>query len=65
MSKKKRMLLMLLGGGMSQGDIAAVLRCSKRDASAAARVIREERLDAATVEALSDAEAERLINCQW
>ena len=39
-----------------------MLRCSKRDVSAAARVIREERLDAATVEALSDAEAERLIN---
>ncbi|THG34820.1 IS21 family transposase [Adlercreutzia caecimuris] len=62
MSKKKRMLFMLLGGGMSQGHVAAVLRCSKRDVSAAARVIREERLDAATVEALSDAEAERLIN---
>ena len=44
MSKRKKTLLMLLRGGMSQSDIAAVVRCSKRDVSAAKRAIAETRL---------------------
>lgn len=62
MSKKKRMLLMLLGGGMTQGDIAAVTHCSKRDVSAAAKTIKEERLTVGVVEALSDDEVAALLS---
>ena len=60
MSKKKRMLLMLLRGGMSQADIAAVVHCSKRDVSTASKAIKERGLDVAAVQAMSDPEAEAL-----
>ena len=41
MSKKKKILLMLAKGGVSQSEVAAALRASKRDVSACARAIRE------------------------
>lgn len=41
MSKSKRLLLALTKGGMSQAEVAASLHVSKRDVSAAARVVRD------------------------
>lgn len=40
MSKRRRILLMLARGGLSQADVAAVLHAGKRDVSAASRMIR-------------------------
>lgn len=62
MSKKKRILLMLLEGGMSQSDIATINHCSKRDVSAAARAISANSLTAEAVRALSEADVESLFN---
>lgn len=44
MAKMKKVLLMLLKGGNSQGEVAAVLHVSKRDVSEAAKAIREHNL---------------------
>ena len=44
MSKYKKILLTVAKGGMSQSEIAASPRVSKRDVSAAARVVREHAL---------------------
>ena len=41
MSKNKKILLMLTKGGISQSDIASSLHVSKRDVSAAAKVVKE------------------------
>ena len=62
MSKKKRLLLMLLGGGFSQADIAAVIHCSKRDVAAASKLIKESSLNVAAVQALTDSEVEELLS---
>ena len=40
MAKMKKILLMLLRGGNSQGEVAAVLHVSKRDVSEAAKAIK-------------------------
>ena len=40
-AKMKKILLMLLRGGNSQGEVAAVLHVSKRDVSEAAKAIKE------------------------
>ncbi len=61
MSKRKKTLLMLLRGGMSQSDIAAVVRCSKRDVSAAKRAIVDYALTVDAVEAMTEAEVESLV----
>lgn len=60
MSKRKRILLMLARGGLSQADVAAVLHVSKRDVSAASRMIRERGLTVDDVEAMTDADADGL-----
>lgn len=44
MSKNKKILLMLLKGGMPQADIAFALHVSKRDVSAASKAIRQHNL---------------------
>ena len=44
MAKMKKVLLMLLKGGNSQGEVAAVLHVSKRDVSEAAKATREHNL---------------------
>ena len=44
MAKMKKILLMLLRGGNSQGEVAAVLHVSKRDVSEAAKAIKEHNL---------------------
>lgn len=44
MAKKKKILLMLLRGGSSQGEVAAALHVSKRDVSEAAKTIKEHSL---------------------
>lgn len=62
MSKKKKVLLMLLAGNLSQADIASVNHCSKRDVSAAARLLRERGLTAAEVAAMGDGEVEELLS---
>lgn len=41
MSKNKKILMMLAKGGASQSDIASALHVSKRDVSAAAKVVKE------------------------
>lgn len=41
MAKMKKVPLMLLKGGSSQDDVAAALHVSKRDASSAAKAIKE------------------------
>lgn len=61
MPKKKRMLLMLLKGGMSQSDIAAIVHCSKRDVAAASKLIKTKGLTAAAVLAMAESEAEELL----
>ena len=61
MPKKKRMLLMLLKGGMSQSDVAAIVHCSKRDVAAASKLIKTKGLTAAAVLALAESEAEELL----
>ena len=60
MSKRKRILLMLARGGLSQADVAAVLHVSKRDVSAASRMMRERGLTVDDVEAMTDADADGL-----
>ena len=44
MSKRKKILLMLAKGGVSQADVAAALHASKRDVSSCARLLREQGL---------------------
>lgn len=61
MSKRKKTVLMLLRGGMSQSDVAAVMRCSKRDVSAAKRAIVDYALTVDAVEAMTEAEVELLV----
>ena len=61
MSKRKRILLMLARGGLRQADVAAVLHVSKRDVSAASRMIREHGLTVDDVEARTDADADGLV----
>lgn len=52
MSKYKKILLTVAKGGMSQSEIAASPRVSKRDVSAAARVVREHALTLGQVSAM-------------
>lgn len=52
MSKYKKILLTVAKGGMSQSEIAASLHVSKRDVSAAARVVREHALTLDQVSAM-------------
>lgn len=61
MSKKKKILLMLAKGGVSQSEVAAALHASKRDVSACASAIRERDLTFDSVAAMSDAEADGMI----
>ena len=53
MSKRKKILLMLAKGGVSQSEVAAALHASKRDVSACARAIREHDLTFDGVAAMS------------
>ncbi len=55
MSKYKRILLAVAKGGMSQSEVAASLHVSKRDVSAAARVVREHSLTFDQVSAMDAA----------
>lgn len=41
MSKNKKVLMLLTGGGMTQAEVAAAAHVSKRDVAAAAKVVRE------------------------
>ena len=61
MSKKKKILLMLAKGGVSQSDVAAALHASKRDVSACARVIRERGIAFDDVSAMTEAEVEGML----
>lgn len=60
MSKRKKILLMLAKGGVSQSDIAAALRASKRDVSSCAKVLRENALSFDHVNAMSASEVDEL-----
>ena len=55
MSKYKRILLAVAKGGMSQSEVAASLHVSKRDVSAAAKVVREHSLTFDQVSAMDAA----------
>ncbi|OUO58146.1 hypothetical protein B5F74_10965 [Collinsella sp. An271] len=61
MSKKKKVLLMLSKGGVSQSEVAAALHVSKRDVSACARALRERGLAFDDVAAMGAAEVEALL----
>ena len=58
MSKNKAILLMLAKGGVSQADVAAALHVSKRDVSAAAKVMRDRSLTFESVSAMGAAEVD-------
>ena len=58
MSKRKKILLMLAKGGVSQAGVAAALHASKRDVSACAKAIRERGLTFDDVAAMGAAESE-------
>ena len=62
MSKRKKILLMLAKGGVSQSEVAAALHASKRDVSTRARAIRGRGLTFDGVAAMSDAEADGMIS---
>lgn len=61
MSKKKKILLMLAKGGVSQSEVAAALRASKRDVSACARAIRERGVTFDDVSAMTEAEVDGML----
>lgn len=61
MSKRKRILLMLAKGGVSQSEVAAALHASKRDVSACAKALRERSLTFDDVSAMSAAEVEGML----
>ena len=61
MSKKKKILLMLAKGGVSQSEVAAALHASKRDVSACARVLRERSLTFDDVSAIGVADVEGML----
>jgi hypothetical protein len=58
MSKRKKILLMLAKGGVSQADVAAALHASKRDVSSCARLLREQGLTFDQVSAMDAAEVD-------
>ena len=58
MSKYKKILLAVANGGMSRSEVAASLHVSKRDVSAAARVVREHSLTFDQVSAMGAAAVE-------
>ena len=61
MSKKKKILLMLAKGGVSQSEVAAALHASKRDVSACARAIREHGIAFDDVSAMTEAEVDGML----
>ena len=61
MSKKKKILLMLAKGGVSQSEVAAALHASKRDVSACARAIRERGVTFDDVSAMTEAEVDGML----
>ena len=46
---------------MSQSDIAAIVHCSKRDVTAASKLIKANNLTVAAVQAMTDSQAEELL----
>lgn len=61
MSKRKKILLMLAKGGVSQAGVAATLHASKRDVSACAKAIRERGLTFDDVAAMGAAEVDGML----
>lgn len=61
MSKRKKILLMLAKGGVSQAGVAAALHASKRDVSACAKAIRERGLTFDDVAAMGAAEVDGML----
>ena len=61
MSKRRKIPLMLAKGGVSQAEVAAALRASKRDVSACAKALRERGLTFDAVAAMSDAEVDAML----
>ena len=61
MSKNKKILTMLARGGVSQNDITSILRCSKRDVSTAARVLKEHGLSLEDVEVMDAVAIDELL----
>jgi transposase len=60
MSKRKKIMLMLAKGGVSQADVAASLHVSKRDVSACAKVLRERSLTYDDVSGMGAAQVDGL-----
>lgn len=61
MSKRKKIILMLAKGGVSQSGVAAALHASKRDVSACAKAIRERGLTFDDVAAMGAAEVDGML----
>ena len=61
MSKRRKILLMLAKGSVSQSEMAAALRANRCDVSACARAIRERGLTFDAVAAMSDAEVDAMV----
>lgn len=61
MSKRRKILLTLAKGGVSQSEVAAALHASKRDVSACARAIRERGLTFDAVSAMTGAEVDAML----
>lgn len=60
-SKKRKILLMLAKGGVSQSEVAAAARASKRDVSACAKAVRERRLTFDGIAAMSATEIDEIL----
>ena len=61
MSKRRKILLILAKGGVSQSEVAAALHASKRDVSACARAIREHELTFDRLAAMSESEVDAML----
>lgn len=61
MSKRRKILLMLAKGGVSQSEVAAALHASKRDVSACARAMRERGLTCDAVSTMTEAEVDAML----
>lgn len=59
--KKRKILLALAKGGVSQAEVAAALHASKRDVSACARVLRERGLTFDDLSAMPSAEVDAML----
>lgn len=61
MSERRKILLTLAKGGVSQSEVAVALRAGKRDVSACAKALRDQGLTFDGVAAMSAAEVDAIL----